>query len=318
MRSSTDLGSASTEEAEALAWLLRTLDAQAYDFVTPTLSTVRRWISRPPPEQPSLRDVFGWGFPFPLQAIEPDLLTALKAAGALEPVGPLVRSRLRGARVHGRLFLHSAYPGAGESAVFVGPDSYRFADFIRQEIAKAPVRSLFDVGVGAGVGAVLAHRWSGAERVFASDLNPASLRLAKANAAHAGVPLQVGQADGLAAAPTGLDLIVANPPYVGGVSGRTYRDGGGALGEGLALAWAKAALSRLAPGGRLLLYTGAPIVTGGADPIRTALAEVSAEAGAAFDYRELDPDIFSGELRRAAYAEVERIAAVGAVLTRPA
>jgi hypothetical protein len=40
-------------------------------------------------------------------------------------------------------------------------------------------------------------------------------------------------------------------------------------------------------------------------------------AGCLLRYRELDPDIFSGELRRAAYADVERIAAVGAVITRP-
>ncbi|MBO9560342.1 MAG: methyltransferase, partial [Caulobacter sp.] len=228
---------------------------EAYDFVTPTPSTIRRWLAREAPERPSLRDVFGWGFPFSPETIDSSVLLALEAAGALERSGASARSSLRAARVQGRLFLHSAFPGAGEEAVFVGPDSYRFADFIRREIGKAPVRSILDVGVGAGVGAILAQGWSGAATVSASDLNPAALRLARANADHAGVPLDARQADGLAGAPRGLDLIVSNPPYVAGVSGRTYKDGGGDLGEGLALTWAKDALTRLAPGGRLLLYT---------------------------------------------------------------
>jgi len=33
-----------------------------------------------------------------------------------------------------------------------------------------------------------------------------------------------------------------------------------------------------------------------------------------FAYREIDPDIFGDELRRAVYADVERLAAVGIVI----
>jgi len=48
------------------------------------------------------------------------------------------------------------------------------------------------------------------------------------------------------------------------------------------------------------------------------LATAAEEAGCRLDYRELDPDIFSETLRQPAYAGVERIAAVGAALVRPA
>ena len=52
----------------------------------------------------------------------------------------------------------------------------------------------------------------------------------------------------------------------------------------------------------------------GPDHLRTVVEA----AGFALDYRELDPDIFGGQLKRRAYADAERIAAVGAVVTRRA
>jgi hypothetical protein len=56
---------------------------------------------------------------------------------------------------------------------------------------------------------------------------------------------------------------------------------------------------------------------GGRDELREALESLSGEAGCALAYRELDPDVFGEELENPAYADVERIAVVGAVLTRP-
>lgn len=67
----------------------------------------------------------------------------------------------------------------------------------------------------------------------------------------------------------------------------------------------------------MILYTGSAILDGGVDQRAHALAEAAAAAGCTLRYAELDPDIFSGELRRDAYRDVERIAAVGAVITRP-
>lgn len=311
------MGSNDAGAPAALIDVLGRLDEAGYDFVTPTPSTVRRWRSRPPTERPDLRDIFGWGFPFRREDVPAGLFEALSAAGGIAGDEAGLNSTLRVARVEGRLFLHSAFPGSGEDAVFVGPDSYRFAALVRREIGKAPVRRLLDIGTGAGVGAVLAGAWSQDAEVLASDVNPEALRLAGANAAHAGVSAVFRLAAGLEKAPSDLDLVIANPPYVAGDSGRSYKDGGGELGEGLALDWTRVALEKLAPGGRMILYTGSPIRVGGRDVVREGLEAIVRERGASLRYAELDPDVFAGELRRAPYAEVERIAAIGAVIQRP-
>lgn len=295
--------------------LLRLLDARGYDFVTPTLATVRRWRSRSPPGAPDLRDILGWGMAFRAADLEPEVFAVLEATNLLVVADGLMRCSLRAARLHGRLFLHSASERSGEAAVFLGPDSYRFADFIQHEIGTAPVRTLMDVGTGAGVGAIVAGGWTTGARVMATDVNPRALRLTKANARHAGVSLEAWLADGLGEGPGDLDLVLANPPYVAGASA-TYKAGGGAHGEQLALDWAQAASTRLAVGGRFLLYTGAPILRGGRDAVLAGLERIVAGGRFALAYRELDPDVFGGELRRSAYKDVERIAAVGAVISR--
>src|SRR5690606_24999929 len=97
-------------------------------------------------------------------------------------------------------------------------------------------------------------------------------------------------------------------PYMRDPATRTYRDGGGTYGEALSVRIAREALARLAPGGTLLLYTGAPVVDG---------RDVFEEAiGGFFDahdatYEELDPDVFGEALEDEGYERVERIAAVG-------
>lgn len=310
--------SAGADTHPALVELLGRLDAAGYDFTMPNPSTVRRWRERSTPAHPDLRDIFGWGFPFRAQDLAPGLLDALEHAGLLVRDEATLRCRVRVARVEGRLFLHTAFRGAGRDAVFVGPDSYRFAALIRREIGKAPVSRILDVGTGAGVGAILSVAWSPKAQVFASDVNAAALRLAGANAAHAGVAAAFRLAGGLDGAPDDLDLVVANPPYVAGESGRAYKDGGGELGERLALDWARDALKRLAPRGRMILYTGSPIRAGGQDVVREGLEAIVEQRGFSLDYGEIDPDVFAGELRRAPYGEIERIAAVGAIIQRPA
>jgi methylase of polypeptide subunit release factors len=113
-----------------------------------------------------------------------------------------------------------------------------------------------------------------------------------------------------------FDLILANPPYLVDRSERAYRHGGGALGFALSERIVSEGAPRLAPGGRLVLYTGAPIV-GGKDPFRAAAERLLAPCGWTVQYRELDPDVFGEELAEPAYAEVERIAAVALVVQRP-
>ena len=76
-------------------------------------------------------------------------------------------------------------------------------------------------------------------------------------------------------------------------------------------------VSKLAPGGTLLLYTGVAMLDN-QDPF---LAEVRRRLqGGAFSwtYREVDPDVFGEELLGGAYIKCDRIAAVVLEVTRPA
>ncbi|MFE9083817.1 methyltransferase [Brevundimonas sp. NPDC003935] len=296
----------------ALLELLSRLDAAGYDFVSPTPAVhglvARR---RRADEADLLRDVLGWGRAFHAETAPAWLLNVLTEADALREDADGLRSRLRVSRLDGRLHLHSA-SSADEQAVFLGPDSYRYVRFLRQALSGASWRQALEIGVGAGAGALAIAALDPEASVVATDINPQALRLCRLNARHAGLPIDLRPggfpAEGV------WDLIAANPPYMAGRSGRLYRDGGGQYGAEVALEWAKEALSRLAPGGRLLLYTGAPVVAG-QDLVRTALATLADRRGARLVYEEIDPDVFGASLARASYAEVERIAAVGGVVT---
>ena len=64
----------------------------------------------------------------------------------------------------------------------------------------------------------------------------------------------------------------------------------------------------------VLLYTGAAYVAGEA-PLMRAIEAACLEAGAGLTWQEIDPDVFGEELAQPAYRDVERIAAVGAIIT---
>lgn len=300
--------------AELLAWLA----ARDYVFVTPTPGTHGLVRDRADASDADLlRDIFGWTRPFRPDQVEPALLAILRRGRVAEEDGKLLRSRFRVSTMDGRLYLHSA-PTKAADAVFLGPDSYRYARFLRQVIGSAggPTGEALDIGVGAGVGAITLALGCPGAVVTGSDINPAALRLARINAAHNGVTINLTEGPGLPDQPARFDIIAANPPYIAGPVTRTYRDGGGELGAGLALEWVEAGLARLTPGGRFLLYTGSAIV-GGQDPLRVKLERLARAGGCSLDYEEIDPDVFGGTLRQDAYRQVERIAAVGAVLTSP-
>jgi methylase of polypeptide subunit release factors len=300
----------------ALAALLSHLQALDYRFVPPTPATQKRVLARPDRQVArSVRDVFGWSLPFAPDLLPPSLFAALEAGGGLEPQGNLFKSKLRVSSLDGRLFLHSAYPTSDEQSVFLGPDSYRFVAFVQSELARNGVRSLVDVGAGSGVGGLMAAALLPDAKVILIDANPEALRLAAVNAHHAGVPVELVQGCGTEDVPDGVDIVLANPPYMMDEEGRTYRDGGDMHGARISLDWTLAAAARLAPGGRVLLYTGVAIVDG-RDELREALADQLPALGCTLRYRELDPDVFGEELVKPAYAEVERIAAIGAVVER--
>ncbi|GLR48108.1 methyltransferase [Sphingomonas astaxanthinifaciens] len=303
---------------EPLAALLQELDNEGYAFTTVTPATHARLLARRKGEAAQdLRDVFGWNLDFARDLLPGDLVGLLEEGGALERRGDRLRSLVRVASLGGRLFLHSGFPTDAADSVFFGPDSYRFARFVESAAAElAPPRTLVDLGAGTGPGGIIAAGLLEPEAVTLLDINPAALALAEANALAAGVEVETKRG-GLDQVEGEIDLLIANPPFMADPAGRDYRDGGGMLGTGLSLDWARQALGRLSDGGAMLLYTGSPIVAG-EDRLLDALAELAGEHDAQLRYEEIDPDIFGEELDQPAYAEagVERIAAVGAILRR--
>jgi len=304
--------------SDALDRLLRLLADRGYRFVTPTPATHARIVARPAMvEAHSIRDVLGWSLPFPPRLLDDELHACLAEAGALNPVDTsLLRATIRVSSLDDLLFIHSAYPTDLPDAVFFGPDSYRFASLIAAELDHAPLRAgarIVDIGAGAGVGAIVAARCCDTPAVTMVDINPTALDLARINARFAGVDADFVLGETLDAIAGPIDLAVANPPYLIDESKRAYRDGGGMHGTEIALTMAEHAVARLSSDGRLILYTGSAIIDGG-DPLRSALERVAARAGRRLRYRELDPDVFGEELDAPAYADVERIALVAAII----
>jgi SAM-dependent methyltransferase len=302
-------------ETDTLAVLARMVQATGYSFTTPTPATHARVLARPGSGWATgLRDVFGWSKPFRPGLLPQPLVDAMQAAGVLAAVPGGLCSLVRFSSLDGLLIAHSAYPTSAPDAVFFGPDTYRFARAIHGVLGR-PVSRAVDIGCGAGPGAILVARAHPAAEVFGVDINEAALRMTRANADLAGVAVQAVISDLLDAVPGTFDLIVANPPYLVDPAARAYRHGGGPLGAGLSLRILDAGLDRLAPGGTLLLYTGAAIVDG-ADPFhQAALARLSGRR-VAWRYEEIDPDVFGEELEAGVYTVADRIAAVMLVVHR--
>ncbi|MFL6844963.1 MAG: methyltransferase [Allosphingosinicella sp.] len=301
----------------ALLRLLEQLAERGYRFVAVTPETHRRVIERERGRLArDLRDVFGWSRAFEEGLLPPAIGDALKAADAVSGEGDRWRSRVRVASEGGQLFLHSAYPTEAADSVFFGPDSYRFVAFLRAEVPRlGRVRRLVDIGTGSGVGAIVAAGLLPDARSTATDINPLALSYARINARHSGVAIETLETPGLAGVEGPVDLVIGNPPFVADPAGRLYRDGGGESGGGLSLDWALEAARRLEPGGTMLLYTGSAI-SEGRDRLREALEAGLGPLGCRLRYAEIDPDIFGELLDEPAYAGVERIAAVGAVISK--
>ena len=310
------------------AAVLRYVADTGYRFIAVTPLTHQRVnASRGSRHGETLRDVFGWNIPFSKQALGPELYSRMAGAGMLEEVGSLWRSTLRIASIDGDLFLHSAYPTVGADAVFFGPDTYRFARFMKQSLARrlASVRPdklmrVLDIGCGSGAGGVVVARALAAagikSAVTMNDINPVALTLTAANAEIAGVAVTLAAGDALSAVEGDFDLIVCNPPYLDDEGQRSYRHGGALLGRALGLRIAAEALQRLAPGGQLLFYTGVAMIDGD-DPFLAEMAPLLSATRCDWSYEEIDPDVFGEEIERPIYARIDRIAAVGLVATHP-
>ena len=316
---------AAADADDALLRLAAAVRATGYRFTTATPATHARVNARP--ENAWARDlggVFGWSRPFRPGVLSPALFDLMRQAGVAVPGGGEGsggwRSSVRLSTLGGELFLHSAYPTTEPDAVFFGPDTYRFAAAVEAHLERrsSPVRRAVDIGCGAGPGAILVAKARPGAEVLMGDINGAALRFARLNAALAGAGNAAARRSDLLSGVGGgaFDLVIANPPYLVDPGERAYRHGGGPLGAGLSLKILDAALGRLAPGGTLLLYTGAAVVNGH-DPFRAeAEGRLAADPGVGWTYREMDPDVFGEELDTAAYAEADRIAAVVLTVTR--
>ena len=311
----------------ALLELGRVLRAAGYRHVTVTPATHARVVRRrPAPARSTLADVFGWSRPFIAADLPAGVADLMRRAGVLradllradgEHGSGLSRSLVRASTLGEALYFHSAYPTDDENAVFFGPDTYRFVRALRAELnadaTEGAIGRAADIGCGAGPAAIaIALHAPGAE-VLALDLNDDALRLTRVNAALAGAAnLRAVGSDLLKAVDGQFDLIVANPPYLLDPGERAYRHGGGELGAGLSVDIVQAALGRLAPGGRLLVYTGVAIVDG-VDPFLARITPLLGAVKAQWDYEEIDPDVFGEELDEPQYSPehgVDRIAAV--------
>ncbi len=308
-----------TNQDAALLRLALVLKEGGYRFTTITPATHARVNGRPGNEwAKDVEGVFGWSRPFRPHILPPPLFALMHAAGIAIRHGEGWRSLIRASTLHDQFFLHSAYPTTDAEAVFFGPDTYRFTAALSSHLAlrTRPVRRAIDIGCGAGPGAIVVALERPDAEVLAVDINDAALRLTTLNAALAATPNIVPRHSNLLSEVDGeFDLIIANPPYLLDRAERAYRHGGGGLGEGLSLAIVDAAMNSLAPGGALLLYTGVAIVDGFDRFYASVVARLN-DADVAWDYREIDPDVFGEELLEPAYAETDRIAVVLVTATR--
>jgi len=298
----------------ALVGLGRILQKRGYRFIAVTPGTHERLLRREA-KSTSLESIFGWSRPFEADEIERDLMELLVQADAIKVASGKCKSKVRFATVGDSLFVHSAFPTTEKDSVFFGPDTYRFVRFLRSALADITTRKvlrLVDIGAGSGVGGITAAKaLGGSTDLVLADINRTALAFSAVNATLNELPeTKTVLSDVLMGLEEAADVIIANPPYLVDEDHRLYRDGGGELGMALALRIVAESMAKLVPGGRLILYSGAPVVDG-TDALLESLQAVLQLYASDFVYEEIDPDVFGEELDKPAYAHVDRIAAVG-------
>ncbi|WP_153111342.1 peptide chain release factor N(5)-glutamine methyltransferase [Propionivibrio limicola] len=95
------------------------------------------------------------------------------------------------------------------------PDTEVLVDQALERTQKLSVPRIVDLGTGSGIVAIMLAKLCPQASVTAVDISPASLAVARANAARHGVDVRFLEGDWYA--PLGderFDLIVSNPPYV--------------------------------------------------------------------------------------------------------
>jgi methylase of polypeptide subunit release factors len=309
-----------TRADRALLALGQLLRERGYRFTTITPASHHRVAARKPARSAaSLEDVFGWSRSFEKGDLPDNVLRLLGDANALDTSGSHLRSKVRFSTLGDHLFVHSAFPTEQGDAVFFGPDTYRFARALRHSIdslATRPGMRILDIGAGSGAGGLYAAGLlrAASPEVILTDINHTALRFSRINAVLNDIPhAEAVESDLYDSVDGSFDLIVSNPPYLVDPQERLYRHGGGELGFALSVSIAEQGVERLAPGGRLLLYTGSAILDG-VDLLHESLRERLKNKPLRFSYEEIDPDVFGEELEHAPYDRADRIAVVVATI----
>lgn len=300
------------QEDQALLNLGTELKNQGYNFKSITPESHRRVIERNINAK-DLRDIFGWNRPFAIDTLDSNTFELLSQAQALNASDDLHCSQIRFASLYDNLYLHSGFPTVDQNAVFFGPDTYRYARLLRQHVDGA--ERVVDIGCGSGAGGLCLQ--DRVKHITLTDINPQALRYARINSHLAGISDRVDTiySDVLADVENEFDLVISNPPYLVDDTERAYRHGGDLLGAELSVRIVKESLERLAPGGKLVLYTATAIVNG-ADTFWQAVEPLINKKEHKVFYEEIDPDVFGEELDRNAYAQTDRLAVIGLVVTR--
>ena len=228
-----------------------------------------------------------------------------------------------GERLNRLYYIHSAFPTTESDAVFFGPDTYFFLDFLTRESSYLPAerpRTVVDVCCGSGAGAIHLARRLPNSQVLGLDLNPKALSLGKINAKMADCYVSFAESDLFAAVKSqkDIDLIVSNPPYIASAGNDIpmYAAGGAQQGLDLPLRIVKEGIEALANRGLVMIYTGVPISyrKPGHDPFLEQLRKI--EGAELVSYKIIHPDMFGEELSSPAYADTGRIQVIGAVLRK--
>jgi methylase of polypeptide subunit release factors len=308
-------------EETALAIVGKSLQQRGYKFVTVSPETHTQIIQRATGND-ACREAFGWSRWLDKTSLPPDIFEPLQDAGLVEIDGEQFRSLIRYSSLDGQLFAHSAFPTDSKDAVFFGPDTYRFIHVLRRRLPEcglSRMSTIVDVGCGSGAGGIFAAKLLGPRfrsEIILADVSEKALSFSRANISINAVNrVETLHSDVLGSISGDIDLIIANPPYLIDAQNRLYRDGGGEFGLELSLRIVREALEHLKTDGTLVLYTGTPVV-GGHDLLREALVPTIEATGLAFEYEELDPDVFGEELAHPPYDQADRIAVVALILRK--
>jgi release factor glutamine methyltransferase len=96
------------------------------------------------------------------------------------------------------------------------PETELLVDLALQQLPAQQPRRICDLGTGSGIIAITLKKERPMARVYATDVDPACLELARENARQHAVDIEWIEADWYRGLPATLmfDLIVSNPPYI--------------------------------------------------------------------------------------------------------